>query len=80
MKRFEWEFFDKENNGLDWHLFWIYDIIIFCFIIISIIFYYFHSKYYSKKSEVIEIESDELSEEKGKIYRNFSLGTDEQTE
>ena len=76
-KEIDWKFYDEKNDGLNWDLYWVYDIIIFCFIIISILFYYFHSKYYSKTFE--EEDSDSNLEEKGKIYRNFSLGIDEET-
>ena len=59
MKEFEWEFFE-DNNGLNWELFWVYDLLITC-IIISIMFYYFHTYYISKS--VCENGTDTESEE-----------------
>lgn len=62
MKQFEWEFFEDENNGLNWDLFWVYDILILAFIIISIMFYYFHTSYYSKSicENETEIEDEDF--------------------
>ena len=60
MKEFEWEFFE-DNNGLNWELFWVYDLLIFACIIFSIMFYYFHTYYISKS--VCENGTDTESEE-----------------
>lgn len=59
MKQFEWEFFEDKNNGLNWDLFWVYDILILAFIIISIMFYYFHTSYYSKSICENETETED---------------------
>ena len=58
IRKFEWEFFESNDNyeKLNWKLFWIYDILMIVFTILSIFFYYFHSDYYSRT--IYENESD----------------------
>lgn len=60
MIKFEWEYFEKDKETLNIKLYWLYDILIFLCIIISCLFYYFHSKYYNTNTE--EIEEDEIEE------------------
>lgn len=58
IKRFEWEFFENNINILEWNLSWIYDLLIFCSIFVSMIFYYLHTYYYSRSDSDIETDND----------------------
>ena len=70
MKEFEWEFFE-DNNGLNWELFWVYDLLILTSIIISIMFYYFHTYYISKSvcENGTDTESEEIDNNNGNISK-----------
>ena len=70
MKEFEWEFFE-DNNGLNWELFWVYDLLIFACIIFSIMFYYFHTYYISKSvcENGTDTESEEIDNNNGNISK-----------
>ena len=60
--------FHKKDDELNWSLFWIYDILIAVFIIISIIYYYLRKILYKNKlnskfeEEIIE-ENKEYKDE-----------------
>ena len=63
MKQHEWEFFEDKNNGLNWELYWIYDILILVCILISILFYYFHTYYISKSIGSNETDTENEEDE-----------------
>ena len=62
MENHEWDYFDNSNRKLNWGYFWVYDLLTFVCIIISIYFYYFHISNYSHKSDN-ETELDDKSVE-----------------
>ena len=71
MENHEWDYFDNDKRELKWDLFWLYDLLIFCCLIISIFFYYCHISSYTKQSDN-ESELDEKSVEyKEKNYVKF---------
>jgi len=64
MDKNERDYFRNDNAELHFKLFWIYDILILCCIIISISFYYYHTSYYTKNISETESEIEEENEEK----------------
>jgi hypothetical protein len=64
MDKNERDYFRNDNAELHFKLFWIYDILILCCIIISISFYYYHTNYYTKNISETESEIEEENEEK----------------
>ena len=82
IEKFEWEFFDKDKDNykkLNWELFWIYDILMITFTILSICFYYFHSDYYSRTTNENESDTDieENNEREEKEEKEKEEGSEE---
>ena len=64
MNKFEWESLESiKEKEKETEFFWIYDILIASFIIISMGFYYYHTDYYRKSTMQIDSEYDDDDKE-----------------